>query len=532
MSKYLSTIKTGKEYKNVFTEKNKNIIIHFDEIFKNPDFKAYNVFVLSVGKKRVYSSLAKLMCTENNKILELNKDITERFLVAYFNIKRSIDVGMFSKVDSDSELNLYGTAARRDFGKYDAFIEYMVSTLFKRDFIEMIREYVNKNYKDESGKENVDISKFNPGMTFTPEQLRMIIIVSVLTRFAIPLCTHYIYINSDKRIKVFSFIHTVIDALFKIVVVDTSTNSLIDKLYTFVSSSVKSTEPSNKPIWEKFPMYNETKESIIEELVEKIVTTIIPKFKMQNPIQFISVVARDSVVRFKIRGKNPFDCYRINDNDKSSDDEDKLSETDIFDMYYRVTDENITILNRYANDDAIETVCRRNNIVLMQDEIDFYLNNYKLHNFTVMAVSNIFARFFSGVANVRSCTFEQFVKLMIVLVHKMRDLGIEYLPSFLTAKRESYSYTKMPSTTVMKELKTNPNYTDLIELKYKYIRSLFEIKTGFIEEKNPILDCIIGLIHNNYTYNEYGNKLNGTPLEIDDKIIINDVLKMYKLCII
>lgn len=531
MSKGIQT-SNNKNYKNVFTEKNKNIIIHFDEIFQNEDYKPYNVFVLAVGKKRVYSLFAKSMCTQNNKILEINKDITEKFLMAYFGIKKAIDDGFFTKIDSDEELTKYGNEARRDFGKYDSFINFMISNLFSRQFIELVKEYVNKHYKDESGKDDVDISKFNPGMTFTTEQLKMIIEVSILSRFAIPLCTHYIYINSDKRIKVYSFMHTVIDALFKIVVVDTSTNNLIDKLYTFVASAVKATEPSNKPIWEKFPMYNETRESIIEDLVEKIITTIVPKFEMKNPIQLISVVSRDSVVRFKIRGNNPFDCYRITDNDKSSDDEDKLSETDIFDMYYRVTDENITVLNRYANDDAIETICRRNDIVIPEDEYQFYLKNYKLHNFTVMAVSNIFARFFSGVANVRSCTFEQFVKLMIVLVHKMRDLNINYLPYYITGNRESYSYTKMPSSTVMKELKSNIDYNQLIELKYKYIHSLFEIKAGFLEEKNPILDCIVGLIHNNYIYNEYGNKMNGQPIEFNENLIINDVLQMYKKMII
>lgn len=540
MAKYVSTITgSSKEFKEVFTEKNKNIIIKFDEIFQNPDYKKYDVFVMGVGKKRVYALFAKPMCKENNKILELDPEITEHFVLAYFSIKKAIDDGLFAKVDTDEDIKKYGSEARRDFGKYASFIDFMVSNLFTRPFIDLVRDYVEKNYKDsddkkpDGEKKEVDTSRFNPGMTFTKPQLKMIIMVSILSRFAIPLCTHYIYVNSDKRIKVYSFMHTVIDALFKIVVVDTDTTNLIDKLYTFVAAAVRATEPSNKVIWEKFPMYNETKESIIEDLVEKIITTILPKFEIKNPIQLISVVSRDSVERFKIRAKNPFDCYRINDNDKSSDDEDKLSENDVFDMYYRVTDENVTILNHYANDDAIEVICRRNNIVISDDEYEYYLKNYKLHNFTIMAVSNIFARFFSGVANVRSCTFEQFIKLMIVLVHKMKDLDINYLPYFITGNRESYSYTKMPSSTVMKELKSNIDYNQLIELKYKYIHSIFEIKAGTIEERNPILDTIIGLIHNNYMYNDFNDRSkNGQLIEIDEKLIINDVLQMYKKMII
>ena len=537
MAKYLSNISSDiMKFNNVFTVKNKNVVIKFDEIFNNPDFKAYNVFVMGVGKKRVYAMGADAMCKDNNKILSINPEISQRFITSYFSVKKAIDDGIFTKLDSDKDLEKYGVESRRDFGKYTNFIDFMISSMFTKPFIDMIRDFVDKNYKPEDDKpkdKEIDPSRFKPGMTFTQEQLKMFLCISIMSRFAIPLCTHYIYVNSDEHIRVYSFMHTVIDALFKIIVVGTDCNNLIDKLYSFVANSVGSTEPSNKLIWEKFPMYNETKESIIEELVEKIITTILPKFKLnRNPIQLISVVSRDSVGRFKLRAKNPFDSYRLNDNDKSSDDEDKLSESDIFDMYYRVTDENITILNRYANDDAIDVICRRNNIVITEEEYDFYRKNYKLHAFTVMAVTNVFARFFSGVANVRSCTFDQFIKLIIVLVHKMRDLGIEYLPYYVTGIRESYSYTKMPSSTVMKELKSNIDYNKLIDMKYRYIHSVFEIKAGQIEEKNPILDAIVGLIHNNYVFCEYNNPENGKPVEFDEKLIINDVLQMYKKMII
>ena len=90
----------------------------------------------------------------------------------------------------------------------------------------------------------------------------------------------------------------------------------------------------------------------------------------------------------------------------------------------------------------------------------------------------------------------------------------------------------MPSSTVMKELKSNIDYNKLIELKYRYIHSVFEIKAGQIEEKNPILDAIVGLIHNNYVFCDFNNPENGKPIEFDEKLIINDVLQMYKKMII
>lgn len=157
----------------------------------------------------------------------------------------------------------------------------------------------------------------------------------------------------------------------------------------------------------------------------------------------------------------------------------------------------------------------------------------KLHNFTVKAVSMIFARFFSGSINVKSCTFDQMIKLMIVTIKKMRDLNINHLPYFITGIRTSYNFTNMPSATVLKNLKNNIDYIQLIELKYKYIQSIFNIKTTSADENNPVKDVIVSLIHNNYVYNEYGrDDINGKPIEIREDKIINDVIQMYKKMII
>lgn len=534
MPKYLQTVsgKSVKENVNYFTEKNKNIIIHFDKLLKNEKLGVYNVFKMAIGKKRVYANYASTMCKDNNKILSLNPNVAQQVILAYFSIKKSIDNKLFTKIDDEKDLSNYGVDARRDFGKYENFINFMISTLFTPAFINVVKDYVNKHYKnfvDEEASES-----YAPGTTFTNEHFKLFYCISILSKFAIPLCTHYIHVNSDKNIEVFSFIYTVFDAIFKIVSVGSKCYGLMDKLYQYADRIVRRTESSNKLIWNNFPVYNETRESIIDDLVIKIVTSIVPKFDLnQSIINLVTVVARDTVCKYKIRAKNPFDCYRINDNDNSNDDEDALSESDIFDMFYRNIDESILILNRYGNDDAIETICKRNNIHISEEEFLWYKNHYKLHNFTVKVVTMVFARFFSGSINVRSCTFDQMIRLMIVLIKKMRDLGINYLPYYVTGIRESYTFTNMPSAAILKNLKNNIDYIQLIEMKYKYIQSVFEIKTTSADENNPIKDMIVSLIHNDYVYNEYGrDDINGKPIQFSDEKIINDVIQLYKKMVI
>lgn len=514
-----------------FTEKNRNIIIYFDQIFNNPDLRNYDIFKLIIGKKRIYAMFAKDICKDNNEILSLDKNIAQEVIYSYFTIKKAIDEKMFVHVDTDKDLQKYASESKRDFGKYKDFINFMITNLFTKEFIDLVKKYVNDNYTlniDETESQN-----FPKGTTFNNEHFKLFNTICVLSKFAIPLCTHYIYVNSDKNIEVYNFMFTVFNSIFEIVAVDSNCGNLMNKLYQFVDRIVSKTENSNKLIWDRFPVYNDTKASIIEDLVVKLVTTIIPKFDIHKSIiSLISVVARDSVIKYKIYAKNDFDCFKINDNNNSNDDEDKLSETDIFDLYYRPQDETITIFNNYANDDAIEVICRRNHIIIDKDEFEFYKNNYKIHAFTVNLVTQVFARFFSGTSNVRSCNFNQFIKLIIVLTHKMKDLGINYLPQFVTATRESYSFTRMPSASVLKSLKMNQDYVDLIEMKYRFVQNVFDIKTTNGDDRNPIKDMIVGLIHNDYTINEYGNVNNGQKIEIDEEKIINDVLGVYKKMII
>lgn len=532
MAKYISGVKgkSTKSIKNPFTEKNKNIVIRFDNIFEDEELNVYNTFVMSIGKKRVYSNFAPSIVKDNNKILSLDANVSNHVMYSYFTIKRAIDNKMFAKVDSEKDLTNYGVEARRDFGKYVSFIDFMVSTLFRENFINLIKDYVNKNYIPVDESKSADYAS---GTTFTNEHFKILHTISIMSKFAIPLCTHYIFINSDKNIEVYNFMYTVFDALFKVATVGTSCKNLMDKLYQFVDRIVRRTESSNKLIWKTFPMYNETRESIVEDLVIKLVTTILPKFDLQRSIiALIAVVARDSVGSYKIKAKHPYDCFSINDNDRSNDDEDALSETDIFDMFYRSTDENIIVLNRIGNDASIERIARRNNVVLNPMEIDYYMKHYELHNFTVTVVSLVFARFFSGVENVKSCNFEQFIKLMIILVKKMKDLDINYLPKFVTAKRVSYSFNRMPSAMILKNLKNDYDYNQLIDMKYKNVASVFDIKTSSADDRNPIKDMIISLVHNNYELNEYGSKDNGTPLVVDEEKLIKDVIQLHKKMII
>ena len=187
----------------------------------------------------------------------------------------------------------------------------------------------------------------------------------------------------DLNINVYEFMFTVFDAIFEIVT--DGKVKLLRKLYQYVDRIICSTKPNNKAIWDMFPAYGDTSESITDDVIVKIVTTIIPRFDFNQPIiSYITAVSRDSIKRHKIWAKFPYDSFRIYDNTSSLDDEDKLSENDVFDMFYRNTNEMLVVLNRFGNDDTIDVICRRLNITIDPKEFEYYKNNYELHNLTIL----------------------------------------------------------------------------------------------------------------------------------------------------
>ena len=97
MQKYTPTI-SNKKF-TPFIEKNKNIIIKFDEIFGNPDLEGYDIFRMSVGKKRVYATFANTICKDNNKLLSGNYNLAQKVVFSYLTIKKAIPLclSIFSK---------------------------------------------------------------------------------------------------------------------------------------------------------------------------------------------------------------------------------------------------------------------------------------------------------------------------------------------------------------------------------------------------------------------------------------------------
>ena len=90
------------------------------------------------------------------------------------------------------------------------------------------------------------------------------------------------------------------------------------------------------------------------------------------------------------------------------------------------------------------------------------------------------------------------------------------------------SFSKVPSVSLLKMLRNSIEYNELIERKYSNIRSIFDTKVGKRDNTNPIRKMIESIVHNEYEYNEYLGKQNGTPINFTGEEIVNDVFNCIK----
>lgn len=515
-----------------FIPDNKTIEIEFDKLSLCKTDE-YNTIHMQIGNKRIYSKMSDIICRSNNEILALDEENKNEVLYTYFCIKKALDECRFM-TPKQKETDLTAVYKNVNNHTVDSFIEYLITRLFTPRFVNIIREYVNRNYSDEIAvDEELKANKreYNEGTTFTDKHFKIFYVTTCMSRFAIPLCMHYIYINDDINCYKDEFIYKVLKSLIKLAESGESTD-LLRKLYYYTEQNIKKTGHTNAIMWDRIRMFNKTKESVNSDLVVKIINTAIPKFSFDKRIiNFIKVISRETIEEYTLRAKDKYKIHSISAPADTGDEEDELSENDVFDRHYTKQDETHRLFNKYANDDAVAIIAKNNGVIFDPAEVEFYEKTVQWSLIQQFLVVQAFSNKFKGVKNIMSCSRSQFIKLMIILTKKMTALGLNELKHYVTGIRVSHSHIRKPSTMLLNSLYNDPIFEDLCNTKYRFVRETFNKKSANKEDQNPIKDNLLMIINNDYVYNYYGCEENGTIINVPDNVIMNELLRFYKMII-
>jgi hypothetical protein len=507
-----------------FTPDGRFLRVNFSKYFKNQSVE-YEEFVTSCISKKAYAKMTRLFADTNNEILNQNLKMADAFIYKYFCIKFNIDNKKYDQ-------------------KHQSYFINAVVNLFDVQIINEIRKYVNINYKsirDEKKKQGFII----PGITFLDYHIKILFVISCMTHFVIPLCLEYI--RNYRHIPANTLLIETFMALFPIAqITDEEHLAFLDenersvdiyqKLYAFVEHYVKSTFKSDATMWERQTFLGINHKSTIEEIINKLVINIVPEYQFSGNIIFLNIaVIKKSIKDYTLRKKDPFNirCFVDADPNTQNDDNNIVTEAEQFDSYSSNHDEfNIIIRHAFAQD-TVDKIIMRKGVTINQDELAFYIAESKsedfsmqyLHEFQQFTIFSAFYRYFGGTENIYGVNLEQWLTLMLTINEILKKNGMPELCKYVTGIRNKHYIMKKEARISRQILYADPLYNNIVNTKYRSIKSIINKKRNFIELNITLLTT------NEYIYHTPDPHLNGKVIVRNDDEIRRGVLSFFQTII-
>lgn len=504
-----------------------NFVVRFDKIFDNKEFEKFIYFILSSNTQRTYTTKVGMVCESLNDFLNFcDKTVRNEFLYNYFSLKKNLDT-IFIKEDDFINHLVYNIYNPKLLDSIEKFIESKYDQSIYSNFIESVSE-----------KDTKSGFKIPEETIFNHEHIKNLYQISLMIKLFLPIALHYATIQKYKStsdIKI--LINKIAEKMF--VLNSQKTNiDLYTKIYILITKIVETSEKSDSLGWSRQEIFGETKDSVIEDLLIKLLINVIPRFDFeQNIINYINYIIQVSI-KHVIRKKDVFEAKISTMIESDSTDGSDSGDFDIeaIENTTNKKDERLIIARNFLTDPTIDKIMQNNNIYITEDEFTFYFNSIddKINSFQANMICQIFAKDFGGTENIINCDKYQFTKLLIILYKLVKEIGLDDLASLLVAKKDSYLMNRLNARYINKKLLSNPLYLELIDTKYRAVKSIFLEK--FSDKKiaeNPFIINLMILFNNNFVYNEFLGNKNGMIIDKKEKedLIIEQFLTLCKVMI-
>jgi hypothetical protein len=511
--KIIKVVRTKKPIIKYFEKSMKTVLVHFED-FYGPEAEEYNEFTISLASKKAYYKMIDIIVNENNTILNRNSELAQNFMYRYYSLKRNIDDNRYLNKD------------------YTYFLSDLTG-LFEIKFVEEIKKYVNENFKRCVGDIYDEDKKYEAGITFLDYHLKILYTISRMQRFIILICIQYIHMYPG-TVDTNTFLVSAFMILFRLAqnygYFDANSNEenslrqtdVYQKLYMFIQRKVEKTLQTDKVMWERQAFLGVNPKSAIEDILNKLITNIMPEYSFKSLIMNLNaVMIKTTVTQYILRKKDPFNINQLVDSDIAQVDDDSVTtEAEIFDSYNSKRNEMTLFIRKLTVDDTIDKIIIRNNVTITPEEFEFYHRTNKIQTFQQFAIFQTFFSYFGGTENIYSCNKINYTKLLVILIKMLDTVETPELIKYITGERTRHFINKRESRSLHTTIVNDPVYKNIIETKYKSTQNIL-IRNNFIENK------VLFLINNEFLYNNYNSLKNGMPIEKDESEILSSVLKFF-----
>ena len=475
---------------------NKNcLIIPFDKIF-DEDISFVNTFHLN--KKRGYINILDDILDSNNDIIKKLDSNAEDVLYNYMALKYAIDAQNYK---SENE-----------------FIKQMKEYIID-DIKETIINHVEENYHFNLDASQADNSaKYKASLQFTDRHNKLLFQISTCMKFCIPLILHYAYIYNIDEIG--QYILRCYDPIFE-TFNDNGKVDILNKLYESVYSRTIVTRYSDRIHW----FYNEIQgiriEGLTEELVKKLITDIVPKYKFdQNPIS-LNHVAIQKNISYAFMVNFPLSFKSMNIAESTSNDND-ISDFERLSVNTARINEAELCINTVNIKQTIKSISKKLGITVDKDEVRYYLKNFKINKLQRNLIFLFYAKYFGSTNSLYYCNVKEYVMLMVLMKKYLEMNNFTYLNKILSATVESVVEKKTLNKKNLTKVVESDKYNLIIANNYS--DSMFNIL-----DSNAILKFVATLINNTFIINEYNGNSNGEELEINHDVVSDELLRIIAM---
>lgn len=463
----------------------KMVIIPFDKIFKRPNETALNNFIIK--KESYVKRLAELTHYINYFIKYYDAD--NELLLAYLKLKFIID-------------------KKKSVVSVSSFIRIMYAILFTESIQQKIIQMVEDNYYVDITSDNG--VKYNESLEFTEDHAKIMMQISVSMKIMVPVMFHYI--NTYNLIKNRKYIYRFYEGLFDLYGGEID---IYNKLYISIFSKVNVNYILNRLIWEQREIFGTDPLTHMEELLkDKIISETMFKYTFdKNIISFNSVVLDRQLGYFLIE---QYDKNRIELSAKK--DVSGLSGLDKLEMNATKIDESTAILSDINIKRTIKRIKAKMNIKVPKDELRYYRDHLKITKFQSQLVFYFYAKYFGGYRDLNLLTRTQYLKLLIILKHRLQYQGYVYLPQILTSNIESRLNTRtIQNNKFLSKIQTSSIYQAIISDKYSTLQD--------IDKPHMILNLLSTILNTTFTFVDYDHpNMIGKPIELNQDVACDEFL--------
>ena len=367
----------------------------------------------------------------------------------------------------------------------------------------------------------------NPALQYTDYHAKLLMRVSVLMNFIIPLITHYLYVTkiTDTQSFILEIFYFILHNLCENV-------NMINKLYETTTTNVVKNANSNAILWEMQDIRGKSIETHINNCVEDIIVTIIPKYQYNLNIIHFNFKSIMNSNRFKITDISyEFSYIKMS---SVKEDGDNNSDFDKFESFI-VKDNESKYLIIEANYEKVMLDLETTYLgVADPEEIKFYHQelsrgeNYEVdENGDISVVQDdrscirelqknmiflLFAKYFGCIDCLKEINYVDYIKLIMIAKRMLLKSGMRILPYIISGR---FEVSKIKSINIKEKTRMESSQIyQQVKLKYR--------NSGVMD---LALELISRILASKFTIIDYDNEaINGQPVPMYNDIIIEEIL--------